>query len=159
MFFICTKDKINDMQPKKWRVLLMLFYVILFYSCGHPPKEKVIKIDGQGRKLKTFDGYFTRHYDTLGRVTEFYGFADFDDWRGCVHDKIFYDEKGNEVRRVLYNFNPNDKLCKIVDSMDFMEYKYYYLPDNTFIKVETYLPVKIRNKVVDYKLHYTQFKE
>lgn len=134
-------------------IYLMLAFCICAMACSHYPKQHPIEVDEKGRVLKSFDGELIKHYDTLGRMTEFYGFVNRDDWYGCVHDKIFYNERGQEIRRILYQFSESDTICRITDSMDHLEYKNYYSPTGELLNREIYSPVKRNGKVIRYRLY------
>jgi hypothetical protein len=73
----------------------LLLVIIICFGCTLPPREKVLEVDSKGRVLKTFNGQLLKKYDTSGNLIEFYGKVDYDDWEGCVHDKIFYNEKND----------------------------------------------------------------
>ena len=120
-----------------------------------PPKEKVLEVDDKGRVLKTFNGQLLKKYDSLGNLIEFYGNVNYDDWEGCVHDKIYYNKNNQEIRRISYIFEENDTLCTILDSMNYMETQRYYL-SSKHIKSELYKPIKENGKIIGYKLVNTE---
>ena len=124
-------------------------------GCNLPPQEKVLEVDKKGRVLKTFDGQLTRKYDTLGNKIEFYGNVNYDDWVGCVHDKIFYNENNQETLRYSYKFEENDSLCLILDSLNYFEHRSYYSKSGKLIKRELYKPVRENGKIVGHKLSNT----
>ena len=81
---------------------LIIVIVSIIIGCTFPPKEKILEVDSKGRVLKTFNGQLIKSYDTVGNLIEFYGNVHYDDWEGCVHDKIFYNQD-NKIYLYIYN--------------------------------------------------------
>ena len=126
--------------------------MFLLTACWGNSKKPIV-VDSKGRVLKTFDGHLYNVFDTLGRLTEVYGYADYDDWKGCVHDKIFYDNDGNVSFRVLYNFSNEDTLhCLVMDTADYRKYVYHYSEEGELLRQDTYVPLKENGLVKGYKL-------